>query len=95
MTAKQAGSKPVAKKTQQPTKPVEKAKTREKLSPKSFADKFRPGTIGRQTVDLIIQGKKSNDEILAEVKKTHKGAETTTACIAWYRSKARAAGVIS
>jgi len=94
MKPKSKGSKAVAKSDEKPTKQVEK-KDRVKLSAKEFADKFRQGTIGRQTVDLIIQGKKTNDEILAEVKKTHKGASTTTACIAWYRSKARAAGVVA
>lgn len=65
------------------------------LSPKAFVEKFRLGTIGRQTVELIIAGKKSNDEILSEVKKTHKGCTTTSACIAWYKSKARKVGAIA
>jgi len=62
--------------------------------PKKFEDKFRVGSIGRQTVELIVAGKLSNDEILKEVKKTHKDSQTTAACIAWYKSKCRKEGAI-
>lgn len=75
-------------------KPKAKGKAPAKMGAKDFVAKFREGTIGRLTVELIVAGEKTNDEILKAVKGKHKDASTTSACIAWYRSKARAAGVI-
>lgn len=46
----------------------------------------RAGGIGN-TIVAGIKAKKDNDAILAMVKKAHKGAKTTAACVAWYRSK--------
>lgn len=59
-----------------------------------WVEKFRPNTIGRSIVELIVDGKKSNEEILTEVKKKNKGCETTIACIAWYKTRARKEGII-
>lgn len=59
-----------------------------------WAEKYRVGTIGRDIAEAILGGKLSNEEILADIKKSHKSAKTTYGCIAWYRSAARKAGVI-
>lgn len=59
-----------------------------------WAEKYRPGTIGRQIAEAILAGKLNNEEILADVKKVKTKAKTTYGCIAWYKSAARKAGVI-
>jgi len=81
-----------------PTKTVEpkadkKASEKPTVSVVKWNEKFREGTIGRQTADLIMEGKLSNEEILAEVRATHK-KNTTLACVTWYKSKARKEGAI-
>lgn len=60
----------------------------------SWADKYRPGTIGRMIAEAIVAGALTNEQILEAVKKERKDAKTTYGCIAWYRSAARKAGVI-
>jgi hypothetical protein len=86
--APKKASKPKVEKPKAKTVKVNASKA------KAFVEKLRLGTIGRMTAELIVQGKMSNDEILKAVKAKHKG-ETTSACIAWYRSKARKEGAIS
>lgn len=86
--------KPKVAKVAKAKVPAKIAKGKVKDS-KAFVEKFRAGTIGRQTVELIVAGKMSNDEILAAIKKLHKDATTTSACIAWYKSKCRKEGIIS
>lgn len=73
---------------------AKKAKAANPAKVKAFVEKFRAGTIGRLTVEMIVAGDKSNDEILKAVKSKHKSS-TTAACIAWYRSKARKEGIIA
>lgn len=85
-------AKEVAAKKAKPTKAA-KQPAAKKAKPKGI-EKFRPGTIGRQIAELIVAGKQTNDEILESVKKSHKGCNTTTACVAWYRSNLRKAGII-
>ena len=42
-------------------------------------------SIAQIQIDGILAGK-TNDEILKEVFAAHKGAKTTKACVAWYRT---------
>ena len=90
----------VVSKKSQPSKADKKAKEKpakkveqKEGKPKTWNEGFRAGSIGRLIADLIVEGKLSNEEILAKVK-TDKKSETTLACISWYKSKARKAGVI-
>lgn len=76
-----------------------KVKTPESKQPKdsapsTWAEKYKPGTIGRLIAEAIAGGKMTNDQILEAVKKEKKDAKTTYGCVAWYRSAARKAGVI-
>jgi hypothetical protein len=50
-------------------------------------------SIGKTARALILQGL-SNAEVLAEVKRLHEKAETSPACIAWYRSNMRKNGLL-
>ncbi len=45
--------------------------------------------IGKYAVLLMTTTEKSNNQILADVKKKFAGCKTTYECIAWYRSKIR------
>jgi hypothetical protein len=75
--------------------PMKAAKTKTaKTTGGDWAEKYRPGTIGRQIAEAILAGKLTNDQILEAVKKERKSAKTTYGCIAWYRSAARKAGVV-
>lgn len=91
MTEKTVG--PVVSKTA-PKVAKPKGKTPKKADAGGWAEKYRPGTIGRMIAEAIIEGKLSNEAILESVKKAKKGAKTTYGCIAWYKSAARKAGVI-
>lgn len=71
-----------------------KAKAKSAKPNKAWAEKYRPGTIGRQIAELILKGDLDNDKILSQVKKSHKTAKTTYGCVAWYRSAARKVGAI-
>lgn len=82
--------KPAPKKTAK----VVKGKVEAKVDGNEWAEKYRVGTIGRDIAEAILAGKLSNEEILADIKKSHTAAKTTYGCIAWYRSAARKAGVI-
>ena len=44
------------------------------------------GGIGKVIMAKILEGKLSNDEILAHIKKTYTTCKTTYACVAWYKS---------
>lgn len=68
--------------------------TKPQTSGNEWAEKYRPGTIGRQIAEAILAGKMTNDQILETVKKERKDAKTTYGCIAWYRSAARKAGIL-
>ena len=70
------------------------AKPTKKAGKVSWAEKYRAGTIGRMIADEIVAGKLDNDGILEKVKKAHKGAKTTYACVTWYKTHARAAKAI-
>ena len=78
------GKKPKAAKVESESKqtPVE-----------AWVLKFRPNTIGRQIAELIVKGDMSNEEICKAVKDKHK-SDTTIACVSWYKSKARKAGIL-
>ena len=86
--------KSVAVPMKQPKAAKPKAKAKATKPSKNWAEKYRPGTIGRQIADAIVAGKLGNEQILEVVKKTHKGAKTTMCCVSWYKSAARKAEVI-
>ena len=50
--------------------------------------------IGKFAMNLMRTTKKTNNEILAEIKRTF-NSKTTYECIAWYRSKLRREGMLS
>lgn len=51
-------------------------------------------TIASQIIEMILEGKLSNEQIKNEVLKANPKAKTTYACIAWYRTKLRKEGKI-
>lgn len=85
--AKIAASQPKA--AEAPKKPAAKPAKPEKAAEKKPAKKA--GGIGGLVSDLLVK-KKSNEEILAAVKKDFPKARTSAASIAWYRSKLREEG---
>ncbi len=95
----------IAPKPAEPTKPAkQQVKLLNEAERKAWVAAKRQG-VGRVAYELIVAGKLSNAEILEAVKKQFKNAKdkdgkpvavnTTMACIAWYRSHARQAGVIA
>lgn len=75
-TKKTAASKKVAKKIAAPKKVAKKT-----AAPKKTG-------VGARQRELILAGK-DNDGVLAQIKKEFPKAETTSNCVAWYRSKMR------
>ena len=71
--------------------PKNKAKTKAKTKAKPSATKTKKQGVGAFAMDLIRKNK-TNDQILAEVKKQFPAAKTTVASIAWYRNKLRQDG---
>lgn len=51
-------------------------------------------TIASQIIAKIMEGGKTNEQILKEVKESNPTCKTTYACIAWYQSKLRKEGKI-
>ena len=52
-------------------------------------------SIGQTAIKIILdQPELSNQQVLDEVKKLFPSAQTTMACIAWYKSKLRKEGKI-
>jgi hypothetical protein len=85
--AKIAASQP---KTAEAPKKPEKPAAKKPVNPGRPAKKAGGG-IGGLVSDLLVK-KKSNEEILAAVKKDFPSARTSAASIAWYRSKLREEG---
>ena len=88
----------------EPPKAATQVKLMSEAERKAWVAAKREG-VGKTAYELIVAGKLNNAEILEEIKKRFKGKKdaegkpyvvnTTMACIAWYRSHARQAGVIA
>jgi hypothetical protein len=103
-TASNGGADPAAKAVPKPTKrpqmakpeepkevrfPAAAKKAAEKAAKKAGEQKERGPGIGKFCFDLIGKGK-TNDEILAAVRKQFPDAKTSAASVAWYRNKLNA-----
>lgn len=84
LTGPAAAKAPTAPKAAKKAKAAPKKKAAAKKAPKAKAAK-KPG-VGARQVALILAGK-TNEQVLAAVRKEFPGAATTAACVAWYRSK--------
>ena len=51
-------------------------------------------TIASQIIEMILEGKLTNEEIKNKILTNNPKAKTTYACVAWYRTKLRKEGKI-
>lgn len=90
--AAKAKARKKLKKSDVTPKPEHSAKSAKKAAKAAAAPARKAGGgIGGMVCDLLVK-KKSNEEILAAVKKQFPKAKTSAASIAWYRSKLREEG---
>lgn len=63
-------------------------------TPKVEEPKVKRITIASQIIEMIMEGKLSNEAIKDKILAANPKAKTTYACIAWYRTKLRKEGKI-
>ena len=84
------------KQTQSTTSQVEEAKVEEAKVEETKVEEVKVRvSIGSTSIKLILDNPTwTNQQVLDEVKKQFPSAQTTMACIAWYKSKLRKEGKI-
>ena len=56
--------------------------------------KVKKITIASQIIEMIMEGKLTNEQIKNKILESNSKAKTTYACVAWYRTKLRKEGKI-